>query len=341
MGQRPTLTHLLATAALLVATSACRGVADAASLPLVVVSDVELPGGATRFDYQDVDIALGRLVIAHMNDGTVLFVDLRDGHVLKELSNIPTPRGVVVAPEVGLTFVTSSPDVLVVIDDRTMTEVRRVKTGRGPDGVGWDARDQIVAVSDQRDGALSLIASAGAGERKQVPLGDETGNVVFDAQRGWFWVTVVRGTGPDQLVAVSPIAARVERAIDLAGCVGAHGLRLHPDTKGAFIACEGNDLLMRVELDGAHAATSAPTGSGPDVLAIDPTLGWLYVAAEGGDLTVFDVARPGVALIGHDKPGASSHTVAVDPATHRVFFPLMKGPTGKPVLRIMRPTGSS
>jgi hypothetical protein len=29
----------------------------------------------------------------------------------------------------------------------------------------------------------------------------------------------------------------------------------------------------------------------------------------------------------------------VDPATHRVFFPLLAGSGGTPVLRIMKPTG--
>jgi hypothetical protein len=98
-------------------------------------------------------------------------------------------------------------------------------------------------------------------------------------------------------------------------------------------------MLARVDLASDHAVTTAPTGKGPDVLSIDPGLDWLYVAAESGDLTVFDIRRSGVALVGHDSPGPHSHTVAVDPATHRVFVPLMTGPRGKPVLRIMRPTG--
>ena len=72
------------------------------------------------------------------------------------------------------------------------------------------------------------------------------------------------------------------------------------------------------------------------MLGIDPGRGWLYVAAESGDLTVWDITRPGLALVGHDHPGSNSHTVAVDPATHRVFFPLPAGP----VLRIMKPTGT-
>lgn len=321
------------------ASDAAGGGSSGAHLPLVLVSDVDLPGGATRFDYQDVDRELGRLVVSHMNDGSVLFVDLADGAVLKELKGIPVARGVVVADDVGLVFVTSSPSTLVLIDNDTMTEKARVDAGNGPDGVGWDPADQVVAVSDQGDGALSLIPSSGSGTRQQVKLGNETGNVVFDATRGWFWITVVAGTPPDQLVAVDPVAGLVKTTIGLPGCSGAHGLRLHPDGHGAFVACEGNSVLARVDLDGARVVGTSPTGGIPDVMSIDPGLGWLYVAAESADLTVFDIDQPGVALVGHDQPGDASHSVAVDSTTHRVFFPLVAGPDGTPVLRIMKPSG--
>ena len=310
----------------------------AAKLPLVRVADVDLPGGATRFDYQDVDPGPGHLVVAHMNDGSVLITDLRDGAVVKELKGIPTARGVVAAADVGIIFVTSSPNQLVLVDNKTLAEIKRVPTGRGPDGVGWDPTHKMVGVSDQGDGALSIIASSGSGARRQVPLGAETGNVSYDAARGWFWVTVVAKSPPDQLVAVDPTTATVAASINLPGCSGAHGLRLHPDGQSAFIACESNNMLARVDLGGEHAIATGETGRGPDVLAIDPGFGWLYVAAESGDLTVFDIRRPGVALVGHDRPGDNAHSVAVDPATHRVFFPLMAGPKGTPVMRIMRPT---
>lgn len=312
----------------------------ATRLPLVRVADVDLPGGATRFDYQDIDSGLGHLVIAHMNDGAVLIVKLSDGSVLKELTGIPVARGVSVAEDAGIVFVTSSPNQLVLIDRESLTEIRRVDTGGGPDGVGWDPIHKVVGVSDQADGALSLIADAGSGKRIQVPLGIITGNVAFDTTRGWFWITVVTAKPPDQLTAVDPTDAQIKSTIDLPGCSGAHGLRLHPDGQSAFIACESSNVLARVELDGAHAVATAPTGSGPDVLAIDPGLGWLYVAAESGELTVFDINQAGVAPIGHDQPGDNSHSVAVDPTTHRVFFPLLAGPKGTPVLRIMRPTGT-
>lgn len=309
-------------------------------LPLTLVSETPLPGGSTRFDYQDVDPGPGHVVLTHMNDGSVVVVDLKDGSVLKELKGIPVARGVVAADDVGIVFVTSSPDQLVLIDNKSLAEIKRVTTGRGPDGVAWDKTHKMVGVSDQQDGALSIIADSGSGVRKQVKLGTETGNVVYDAARGRFWITVVGASPPDQLVAVDPTTAKVTTTIPLPGCDGAHGLRIHPDGQSAFIACEGNDTLARVDLGGTHAVATAKTGSGPDVLALDPGLGWLYVAAESGDLTVFDLNKPGVTLVGHDHPGDHTHTVAVDPATHRVFFPIMVGPKGTPVLRIMQPAGT-
>jgi len=141
-------------------------------------------------------------------------------------------------------------------------------------------------VSDQNDSALSLIADTGAGKRLQVAVGREAGNVVLDSVRGWFWITVVTAALPNQLAAVDPASAKVTMLIGLPGCTEAHGLRLHPDRGSAFIACEGNNLLARIDLTGAHFVATAPTGDGPDVMSLDPGLGWLYVAAESGDLTV-------------------------------------------------------
>lgn len=308
-----------------------------ATLPLVLVRDVDLPGGATRFDYQDVDRNRGQLVIAHMNDASVVIVGLDDGAVRKEIVDVPTARGVVLADEIARIFVTSSPDQVVVIDADSLEVVSRVKTGRGPDGIAWDPVHRIVGVSDQADGAVSLIDDAGNGSRRVVALGTETGNVVFDRTRETFWATVVGGASVDRLIEIDPLAGKAKTAIELAGCEGAHGLRFHPDGKSALVACEGNSKLVRVDLGGTHGTVLASTGRGPDVLAIDPTTQWIYVAAESGDLTVFDLSKPGLEAIDREHPADHAHSVAVDPVTHHVFFPLQSGPNGKPVLRIMRP----
>jgi YVTN family beta-propeller protein len=324
---------------LLTALVACTGKGGSAPTGTLLseVTDVPLPGSANRFDYQEIDAANGQLVVAHMNDNAVLVLSLADGSVKKLLPNIPTPRGVAVGD--GKIFVTSTPSKLVIIDAKTLSELARVDTGTSPDGDAFDPDDKIVGVSDQGDGALSLITNSGTGTRTPVPLGTETGNVVYDASRKQFWITVVMASPPDELVEVDPKAATVTAHIPLPGCSGAHGLRLHPDGQSAFIACEDNDKLARVDLGGSNAITIAASGAGPDVLSIDASKGWLYLAAESSDVTIWDITKPGVTLVGHVNPGANAHTVASDPATHRVFFPLPQGTGSTPVLRIMQPGG--
>ena len=65
---------------------------------------------------------------------------------------------------------------------------------------------------------------------------------------------------------------------------------------------------------------------------------WTQVAEEArealADGGAIDAA---LAQIDREHVGDHAHSVAVDPATHRVFFPLMKGARGTPVMRIMRP----
>jgi DNA-binding beta-propeller fold protein YncE len=264
----------LAVAALVSALRCAKSAKPKPPLPLTLVADVALPGNVSRFDYQDVGLTRGHLFIAHMGDDEVVVVALQDGSTVKRLPGIGIVRGIQVAPEVNLVFASAAAtNELVRIDANTLTESDRTATGNSPDGLGWNPVHSVVGVSDQGDGAISLIAGTGAGTRIQVPLGLETGNVVFDPSRGCFWITVVMATPPDKLIAVNPVAGTLADQIDLPGCTGAHGLRLHPDANSAFVACETNNVALRVGLDPAHAIATAPVGVTPDVQAIDAGLG--------------------------------------------------------------------
>jgi hypothetical protein len=78
--------------------------------------------------------------------------------------------------------------------------------------------------------------------------------------------------------------------------------------------------------------------SSPDVLAFDSSMRRLYVSAESGVVGVFLETADSLKPLGLAFLAAEAHTVAVDPATHLVYFPLQSGSTGRPQLLIMRPT---
>ena len=64
----------------------------------------------------------------------------------------------------------------------------------------------------------------------------------------------------------------------------------------------------------------------------------LYVAAESGDVAVFAERGRRLTKLGQASLAPNAHTVAVDSATHLVYFPLESGSGGRPELRIMKPT---
>jgi len=74
-------------------------------------------------------------------------------------------------------------------------------------------------------------------------------------------------------------------------------------------------------------------GKDPDVLAFDPGAKRLYVAAESGHVKIFQVANRALEELG-DLHLPHAHSVAVDPKTHLIYFPL-ENLEGKPVLRIV------
>ena len=102
-----------------------------------------------------------------------------------------------------------------------------------------------------------------------------------------------------------------------------------------LVANEGSATLLVVDLRMMQVVSTQRVGDDPDVLAFDPGLGRLYVAAESGTVSVFRVqgrtlVREGELRMPH------AHIVAVDPATHLVYVPL-ENLGGRPVLRIMAP----
>jgi hypothetical protein len=104
----------------------------------------------------------------------------------------------------------------------------------------------------------------------------------------------------------------------------------------AFAACRGAaPLLAVVDLSARRQTMTVPLPAGIDVLAFDAGLGRLYAASETGTVAVYGVAADrSVRELSRGFLGPNAHTVAVDPATPRVYFP-QENLGGRPVLRVM------
>ena len=68
--------------------------ASTAQAPLRAVTDVPLPGSASRFDYQSLESTTGRLFISHMGAGQLVVFDVRSGHVIANMDGFPTAAAI-------------------------------------------------------------------------------------------------------------------------------------------------------------------------------------------------------------------------------------------------------
>ena len=122
------------------------------------------------------------------------------------------------------------------------------------------------------------------------------------------------------------------------GADHAHGVLIDAPARLAFVANEGNNKLLVVDLQTMRVTSEYETGKEPDVLAFDAGLQRLYVASESGRVTVFEKVENHLKVLGtYTAPQA--HSVAVNPLTHEVYLPLANI-KGHPVLRVLAPLDS-
>jgi DNA-binding beta-propeller fold protein YncE len=308
-------------------------------LPLTLVKDIALPGGATRFDYQWFDPVNRRLYLAHLGDSSLVVFDLDAQKVIHEVPHLPSVHGVVAAPGLHLVFATATADkTLALIDDHTFDVKASVPAGEYPNGLAFDPVSARVFVSNNKGHGIGVVDIKTAKALPGIDIGGGAGNTQLDANTGHILAAV---HGGHYLADIDPAKAKLAGRIALDHVSSCHGLLVASALRLAFAVCHGTaPVLAVVDLEARRQLALLPLPPDIDVLAFDPDLQRLYAAAETGMVAVFSVAADRtVTELGRGSLAPNAHTVAVDPTTHRVYFPL-EDVDGKPVLRIMEPTPS-
>src|SRR2546427_10095592 len=156
--------------------------ASTAEAPLRLVADEPLPGNASRFDYQSLESASGRLFISHMGAGQLVVFDVRAGKVIGNLDGFPTVTGVLAVPTEHRAYASATGDhAVVVVDDSTLRVVARVPGPRFPDGIAYAPAERRVFVSDE-SGQRDFVVDAKTNTViTQIELGGEAGTTQYDS----------------------------------------------------------------------------------------------------------------------------------------------------------------
>ncbi|RUL70923.1 hypothetical protein EKH80_19895 [Dyella choica] len=304
-------------------------------MPLTTVADAPLTGRTTRWDYASLDPVAHRLYLAHLGDSVVTVFDTQERKVIADVTNASHVHGVLFVPELRRVYASATgTDEVVAMDPASLKITARVPAGDYPDGMAYAPEVHKLYVSDEHGGTDTVIDVRTNTRVATIALGGEVGNTQYDPVSRHIFANVQTRK---QLVEIDPATDKVIGRIDLPDAEGNHGLYIDPSTRLAFIACEDNNKLIVLDLATRRVLSTFDVAKDPDVLAFDRTLGWLYVAGESGEVSVFHVQGHSISPLGTAMLGPDAHVVAVDEATHRGYFPL-KSVAGKPLLRITEPS---
>jgi DNA-binding beta-propeller fold protein YncE len=206
--------------------------------------------------------------------------------------------------------------------------------------LAFDSRRGAVWVANVKGQSLTVVDANTLAERGTVVVGGELGNVAYDQPSDRI---VVALQGTNELAVVDPAAMTVVRRVGLADCDFPHGLAVDEPDRLMFVACSNNATLLTVDQTNWRVLGTDPVGQGADVMAYDTNMRRLYVAAESGILAVAVLRDKDVSVIRSGKLADGAHVVALDPRTHRTYYPVQTyfpvpgGPNG-PVLDVREPT---
>jgi DNA-binding beta-propeller fold protein YncE len=303
-------------------------------LQLKMTKDVPIGPPTHRFDYASVDPKRGLLFVADLAGSRVLAFDVGQQRLVGTVDGVQSVHGVLAVPELGRVYASATGvDQLVAIDETSLKIVSRMPAGHYPDGIAWEPRLKKLYVSDETGRTVAVVDATSGRLMQTIAAGGEVGNTQYDAGSGLIYSNEQTH---NLLNGIDPRTDRIVSRDSLLGCEGAHGLLIEATRRLAFIACEDNAKLLAFSLARHANIGEASIGRGPDVLAYDPSKGWLYVSSESGVVSIFQVGDAGARKIGEGFLADNAHVVAVDPASHRVFFPL-RNIGGRSVLRVMEP----
>jgi DNA-binding beta-propeller fold protein YncE len=264
-----------------------------------------------------------RLYVTSESSGDVFVVPLGGGALpssaaVRAQAGDGAAHGVVVDPASRLGFVTrSDADTVDVFDPTSLATVKHIKVADDVDGALFDPADKLVYAVSGDPHLASLIDPASASNVGTIALGGKPEFAAFDPQTR----LIFQNLEDQNAVAAVDVARRaVADRWPLSPCQGPTGLALDLADRRLFAVCSKNALLVVMDLASHRIVSSLAIGGGPDSVAYDAALKRIYATGKSGILSVIQQDGPNAyRTLDTVKLHYGAHTLAVDPATHRVY----------------------
>jgi YVTN family beta-propeller protein len=278
----------------------------------------EIPiGGEGGWDILAIDSAAQRLYLSHATKVEV--VDIKKNTVAGEISDTPGVHAFVPVPELQRGFSSNGKESKSsVVDLTTLKTIAKIDTGDSPDAIAYDSKRCEVYVFNHKGNSATVIDAKNLTVIATIPLSGSPEFAVIDAPAGRVYCNLedkseVAVIDADKHVVVAqwPVAP------------GEHPTGIALDSAGhrLFSSCH-NKLLVMLDTDSGKGIANIPIGAGTDGCVFDDATKLAFASCGDGTTTIAKEESPQrLAVVETLKTERGARTIALDPATHRIYLP--------------------
>jgi YVTN family beta-propeller protein len=306
---------MIKTAAALLATLLAAS-PFAGEAPYKIAKTIPL-GGGERWDYVTFDANSGQVYVAHGDHVTV--VDPAKDKIVGEIAGLPGgTHGIGISTANGLGFTDDGKaGTVAAFDLKTLKIVKRLAAAPDADGIVMDPATGRVFVIDGDSGSITVIDPKTDAVLKTIAVGAGLEAAVADGKGKLF----VDGVEAHDIVVIDTRTMAVLAHHPMAGCERPHGIAIDADTRRIFATCI-NKVMAVLDADSGRAVAQLPIGGGSDGAAFDAKHKLALSSNGDGTLTVIrEKDADSYEVVGNVATARSGRTLAIDPATGRVFIP--------------------
>ena len=292
------------------------GIASGAHAANYAIADKwPLPGDG-GWDYLSVDSAAHLLYQSRATH--VAIVDIANGKIVGDIADTPGVHGIALAADLGRGYISAGiTNRVKVFDLRTRAVIDNIAVGTKPDAILYDPYShRVVAFNGGSDNASvidtatnTVVATIELGGGPEFARSDGTGRLYVNLE------------DKNQLAVIDMATLKVTARWPLPGCESPSGLALDAAHRRSFSVCSNAAMTILDTSDGRAVAT-LPIGHGVDGAQFDPDSQNAFSSNGEGTLTVVHESDPEhFAVIQTLATAKGARTLALDPATHRLYLP--------------------
>jgi YVTN family beta-propeller protein len=298
----------------------------------------EIPiGGEGGWDILTVDSPAHRLYLSHATK--VVVVDLEKNAVAGEITDMPGVHGFIAAPEVDRGFSSNGKENKIsVVDLKTLKTISKLDSGKNPDAIVYDPKRGEVYVFNHSGNSATVIDAKAAKVVATIALGGSPEFAAVDSSAGRVYINIedkseveVIDTAKHEVTAHWPLAPGEEPS----------GVALDAAHHRLFTTCH-NKMMEMVDTESGKVVGSVPIGTGVDGAAFDDASQLAFASCGDGTTTIAKEEGPDKLTVMQTlKTERGARTIAIDPATHRIYLPTAQfqpAPSPSPGASPGRPT---